>query len=368
MERKKIATHAIRKAWIIDTTLRDGEQAPGVCFERAEKSAIACALDHAGVDEIEVGIPAMGPEVREDIRHVAALGLKCRLSVWCRAHQDDLEAAARCRVGGVHISFPVSAIHLAALGRNRTWVLRELDILVRAAGHDFGRITVGAQDATRTDPDFLIQFARRAKAAGASRLRLADTVGIGRPGGIVELIRSIDEAVPGLDLEFHGHNDLGMATANALSALEAGARAISVTINGLGERAGNTALEQIAMALQMHPDLSSAMDTAALLPLCRLVAHAVGRPIAPSQPVVGDRVFTHESGIHSHAMLKDPRTYEPFAPQQAGHGNRRFVLGSHSGSTAIRHLFRQAGIRISARQAQTLRPLLAGCRQTAISS
>jgi len=240
--------------------------------------------------------------------------------------------------------------------------------LVHGARHDFDCITVGAQDATRADPDFLIQFAVRAKAYGVRRMRIADTVGAARPGSIVELIRAINKAVPGLDLEFHGHNDLGMATANALSALESGARAVSVTVNGLGERAGNTALEQIALALQMHPDLNTAMDTTALLPLCRLVAQAAGQSIAPSQPVVGDGVFTHESGIHCHAMLKDARAYEPFAPQQAGHANRRFVLGSHSGSTAIRHLLRQAGIRITARQAQTLRPLLAACRPATISS
>jgi len=368
MERKEAKTHVTRKAWIIDTTLRDGEQAPGVSFGRAAKLAISRALDRAGVDELEVGIPAMGPQVRQDIRHMAALGLKCRLSVWCRAHLDDLAAAARCRVGGVHFSFPVSAIHLDALGRDRAWVLSQMHALVHGARQDFDCVTVGAQDATRADPDFLIQFAVRARAAGVQRMRIADTVGAARPGTVVEIIRAISAAVPGLDLEFHGHNDLGMATANALSALEAGARAISVTVNGLGERAGNTALEQIAMALQMHPGLSSTMDTTALLPLCRLVAQAAGQPIAPGQPVVGDRVFTHESGIHCHAMFKDARAYELFEPQQAGHANRRFVLGSHSGSTAIRHLLRQAGIRISARQAQTLRPLLAACRPAAISS
>ncbi len=368
MERKEVKSLVTRSAWIIDTTLRDGEQAPGVCFNHAEKMAIARALDRAGVDELEVGIPAMGPQARQDIRHLAALGLRCRLSVWCRAHPDDLAAAARCRVGGVHFSFPVSDIHLAALGRDRAWVLSQMDGLVRAARNDFDCITVGAQDATRADPDFLIQFAVRAKAVGVRRMRIADTVGAGRPGSIVELIRAINAAVPGLDLEFHGHNDLGMATANALSALESGARAVSATVNGLGERAGNTALEQIAMALQMHPGLNSAMDTTALLPLCRLVAQAAGQPIAPGQPVVGDGVFTHESGIHCHAMFKDARAYELFAPQQAGHGNRRFVLGSHSGSTAIRHLLRQAGIRISTRQAQTLRPLLAACRPAVISN
>ncbi|MEJ2661892.1 MAG: hypothetical protein P8Z73_14365, partial [Desulfobacteraceae bacterium] len=143
-----------------------------------------------------------------------------------------------------------------------------------------------------------------------------------------------------------------------LSALESGARSVSVTVNGLGERAGNAALEQIVMALEMHPSLGCAVDAPALLSLSRLVARAAGRAIAPDQPVVGDRVFTHESGIHCHAMFSDVRAYEPFSPQQSGHCDRRFVLGSHSGGTAIRNLLRQAGIRISARQARILRPLL----------
>jgi homocitrate synthase NifV len=348
--------------WIIDTTLRDGEQAPGVFFDRAAKSAIARALDRAGIDELEVGTPVMGDWVQEDIRHIAGMGLKCRLSVWCRAHPGDLAAAERCRVGGVHFSLPVSNIQLAALGKQRSWVLAQMEALVRKARMAFDCVTVGAQDASRADEDFLIEFAGRAHAAGVHRLRIADTVGIGRPSTISRLIRRLRLSVPDLDFEFHGHNDMGMATANAISALESGARSVSVTVNGLGERAGNAALEQVVMALRMHPYLICAADAAALLPLSRLVARAAHRTIAPDQPVVGDRVFTHESGIHCHAMFNDARSYEPFTPQQAGHPDRRFVLGSHSGSAAIRNLLRQAGIRISARQAQNLRPLLAGGR------
>jgi homocitrate synthase NifV len=360
----RIAANGTSKVWMIDTTLRDGEQAPGVSFARADKLAIARALDRAGIDELEAGTPATGTAVQEDIRRIAALGLGCRLSVWCRARPDDLAAAARCQVAGVHFSLPVSEIHLEALAKSRAWVLEQVVHLVGAAKGHFDRITMGVQDATRADPDFVLQLAALAKEAGVHRLRIADTVGIGRPGTVSALIHAVKKAVPDLDLEFHGHNDLGMATANALTALEAGAQAVSVTVNGLGERAGNTALEQVVMALYGHPSLSCPVDTAALLPLCRLVARASGQGITAAQPVVGGRVFTHESGIHCHAMLKDPRAYEPFAPRQAGHHGRRFVLGSHSGSAAIRHLLRQAGITVSAQQAQRLRPLLAGCSQT----
>lgn len=362
MEQNRITASAPRSVWMIDTTLRDGEQAPGVSFSRASKLDIARGLDRAGIDELEVGTPVMGGPVQEDIRRIAELGLRCRLSVWCRAHPADLAAATRCQVEGVHFSLPVSNIHLSALGKDRSWALTQMEMLVYEARPAFDRVTVGAQDASRADEDFLTEFAGRAHAAGACRLRIADTVGIGRPGTVSRLIRCLRSAVPGLDLEFHGHNDLGMATANALGALESGARSVSVTVNGLGERAGNVALEQIVMALRVHPGLDCAMDASALLSLSRLVARAAGRTIAPDQPVVGDGVFTHESGIHCHAMFNDVRSYEPFSPQQAGHSDRRFVLGTHSGGAAIRNLFRKAGIRISARQAQSLRPLLAGCQ------
>lgn len=361
MEQIRLDSGSGRKVWMIDTTLRDGEQAPGVFFDRNTKIGIACALEQAGVDELEVGTPAMGASVQNDIRRIAALGLGCRLSVWCRAREDDLAAAARCNVGGVHFSLPVSAIHLGALGKDCSWVLSQTERLVRSARRYFDRITLGAQDATRADRAFLNQFAVLAAQAGVSRLRIADTVGIGRPSTVSNLMRSINEAVPGLALEFHGHNDLGMATANALTALEAGAQAVSVTVNGLGERAGNTALEQIVMALHGHPALNCSVDSKALVSLCRLVARGAGQTLAPTQPVVGDSVFTHESGIHCQAMLKDCRAYEPFAPQQVGRGDRRFVLGAHSGSAAICHLLRQAGIRISPGQARALRPLMAGC-------
>jgi len=351
--------------WMIDTTLRDGEQAPGVSFDRSAKLDIAQALDHVGVQELEVGIPVMGSDVQEECRAIAASGLDCRLSVWCRAHEEDMAAATRCNISGVHFSFPLSSVHLAAVGKDRNWVLSQLHALVRSARGYFDQITVGAQDATRADHQFLLEFAERAQAAGVERLRLADTVGIARPETVTNLIRSIKAAVPGLSLEFHGHNDLGMATANALCALEAGAQAVSVTVNGLGERAGNTPLEQLAMALWQHPRITCGVDTKHLLNLCRMVADASGQTIPPAQPVVGKRVFSHESGIHCHAMFRDTRAYEPFPPQLAGHETRRFLLGTHSGATAIRHLLKKAGIRVSSRQAQALRPLLAEARRMA---
>jgi homocitrate synthase NifV len=300
----------------------------------------------------------MGHRVQEDIRCISALGLSSSLSVWCRARMDDLSAALRCDVNAVHISLPVSPIQLDALGYDQMWVLYQLKRFMPLACRNFKQVTVGALDATRADINFLHRFAAKAGALGASRIRLADTVGIGTPGTVTKLVRDLKQTVPFLPIEFHGHNDLGMATANAVTALEAGADAVSVTVNGLGERAGNSALEQVAMALEQHARLKTKIKTDKLLSLCRMVAHAADKPISATQPVVGEQAFVHESGIHCHALIKDSRTYEPFDPRAIGRSHRRFVLGAHSGAAAISHLLGKAGICISPSQARALKPLL----------
>ncbi len=345
---------------LIDTTLRDGAQAPGVTFDRNAKLSIAHALVELGVDELEAGTPAMGPQEEGDLHDLVNQGFNCRISAWCRARREDLAAAKRSGVPDVHISLPVSDSHLAALNKDRAWVLDQLYALLPTALDQFERVSIGAQDATRTEITWLTTFADAAARLGAHRVRIADTVGISRPSNVAGLISHLRTTLPELAIEFHGHNDLGMATANALAAAEAGAEAISVTVNGLGERAGNTALEQIVMALNPHPDLACRTNTHGLLSLCRMVAATSKRPIASDQPIVGEMAFSHESGIHCHAIIKDPHTYEPFDPRQIGRANRRFVIGSHSGSTGIRHLLEQAGICASPLQLETLRTLLKG--------
>lgn len=352
--------HNHRIVQLNDTTLRDGAQAPGVRLVTEDKLAIARALDAIGLDELEVGIPAMGTAEVEDIRRIADLGLQCRLIVWCRARKEDIAAAGRCGVDGVHISLPVSDIHLEALGKTRQWVCEQLYTLLPLALAQFRQVTVGAQDATRAEPAWLVGFAQTVGRMGAHRLRIADTVGIARPGAIAELTGLIHKTTPSLPLEFHGHNDLGMATANSLAAAEAGAAALSLTVNGLGERAGNTALEQMIMVLQQHPYLACRGRSQGLLALCHQVARASGRPIAPAQPIVGEMAFTHESGIHCHAMTKNPAAYAPFAPEQIGRGGHRYALGSHSGSAGIRHVLDRAGIAASPAQINDLMQLLKG--------
>ncbi len=347
-----------RKVWMVDTTLRDGEQAPGVVFNTHEKLEIAMALDRIGIDEIEVGIPAMGEQACEDIRKIAGLHPTCLLSCWCRADKKDIEAAVVCNTPGVHISFPTSSVLLKTFDLDETWVMDSLAYLVGVAKKYFDRVSVGAQDATRTRQAFLYEFADLAFDVGADRLRLADTVGMISPSMVIKTITGLCRRVPGLELEFHGHNDLGMATANAVTAVEAGASALSVTVNGLGERAGNAPLEEVAMALFEVGGYKSGINNRLMTDLCHLVAGASGRVIPESKPIVGKNVFRHESGIHCSGLLRDGASYQLFEPETVGKKESEYVIGYHSGSAAIGHVLEQQGIFIDKTKAQKLIPMV----------
>ncbi len=338
---------------LVDTTLRDGEQTAGVVFANREKLRIAKMLDNLGVHQIEAGIPVMGGDEKEVIREIVSYKLKASIMAWNRANIEDIRHSLDCGVDSVAISISTSDIHIAhKLKTSRDWVLENMTKATEFAKSQDLYISVNAEDASRSDLDFLIQFAKMAQEAGADRLRFCDTIGVLEPFKTYEVIsRLIDKT--GMDVEMHTHNDFGMATANALAGLKAGAKFIGVTVNGLGERAGNAALEEIAMALKHLFGVNIGVNTRDFRNLCEYVARASGRQLYPGKPIVGTNTFAHESGIHADGVLKNPSTYEVFSPEDVGL-ERQIVIGKHSGSKAIKMKFVEYGIDLSDEEAADL--------------
>ncbi|MER9173527.1 homocitrate synthase [Mesorhizobium sp. M0955] len=331
-----------RHVFLNDTTLRDGEQAPGVAFTTTEKLEIAESLTAAGVTEIEIGTPVMGADEIETIRAVVARCLPVRLMAWCRMTSLDLDAAIESGVHAINLSLPASDIQLAAkLGLDKAGALQVIERMVRRAAAAGFFVAVGCEDASRAHRDHLARVIETAARAGASRVRLADTVGVLDPFSTFELVAQLVPQSP-IELEFHAHNDLGLAAANTLAAIRAGARHASVTVLGLGERAGNAALEEVAAAMAVLDGADTGIELTALPDLAAQVAWAARRQTAAIKPVVGADVFTHESGIHVAGLLKDSRTYQGLDPALVGRC-RRIVIGKHSGATAIAHVLSESG-------------------------
>ena len=321
------------KLHIVDTTLRDGEQTPGVAFDGDAKVEMAIALSDLGVDIIEVGIPAMGQEEIKAIKRVEELNLKAQLLTWNRLNIQDIEASLKTGVKNLHISIPSSSIQIEKKLRiNHDELIFKAKEVIGYAVKKGCTVSVGAEDASRAEEEFLLKLFRTALEAGATRIRYADTLGVLNPFSTLSIIKRIRDELD-VDIDFHGHNDFGLATANALAAFKAGAGYISCCVNGLGERAGNTALEEIVMALYYMDKCEINIKPDKLVPVSKLVERHSQRIVSPGKPIVGRDVFTHESGIHVDGLLKDVRNYQHLDPLLLGRQNK-FVLGKHSGRAA----------------------------------
>ncbi len=338
---------------INDTTLRDGEQAAGVAFTVEEKIIFASLMDTIGVQELEVGIPAMGNIETEAIIEIVKLGLTTKLTGWNRAVRSDIDASLACGLQRVHISIPVSEIQIAVKFQgNCQLVLDKLRDTISYARDRGLYISVGGEDSSRADDSFLLDVAASAQDWGASRFRFCDTVGILDP---LTTYKKVEQLVNKLiiPVEMHTHNDFGMATANALAGVRAGATSVNTTVNGLGERAGNAALEEVVMALHRIYGINIGIDTSQFKAISEFVVNASGCDIPPWKAIVGKNAFAHESGIHGHGVLQNPATYEPFNPEEVGR-NRSLVIGKHSGKHLVNNLLQQYGITLSQAEMRSL--------------
>ncbi len=338
---------------IDDTTLRDGEQTAGVVFANDEKIHIAKMLDKVGVHQIESGIPAMGGDEKDAIKKIAGLGLNCSVLAWNRPVKSDIEASVECGVDAVALSISTSDIHIEhKLRKSREWVLETMK-----SGVDFAKshnlyVSVNAEDASRSDMEFLLQFARTARDAGADRLRYCDTLGILDPFETFMRVKNVIDII-GIEMEMHTHNDFGMAIANAIAGIKAGAIYVNTTINGLGERAGNAAFEEFVMALKYVEGVDMGFNTTLFRNLSEYVARASNRVLPTWKPIVGGNLFVHEIESKVSGIMADPLTYELFKETDVGL-KREYVLGKYSGVNATMHKLETLGYKISKEEASEL--------------
>ena len=348
-----------RRIRIFDTTLRDGEQSPGCSMNLSEKLVLARQLAKLGVDVIEAGFAIASEGDFEAVQAVAAeIGDVCIASL-ARTSREDIERAARAleraKQPRIHTFIATSDIHLQhKLKMGREQVLEEVDRAVRHARGYVSDVEFSAEDATRSSWDYLVQVFGVAVKAGATTLNVPDTVGYTTPVEYHELIRYLRAHVPGADnviFSLHCHNDLGLAVANSLAAIQAGARQVECTVNGIGERAGNTAMEEVVMALKTRPDVFGGLDTGVrtteIYPTSRLLSSIIGIPVQPNKAIVGDNAFAHEAGIHQHGVLQAAITYEIMTPQSIGRPSNELVLGKHSGRHALKDRLKELGYELA---------------------
>jgi len=342
---------------IFDTTLRDGEQSPGASMDVHEKVLVAKQLEILGVDKIEAGFPITSPGDFDAVQAIAGEVERSSIVGLCRARDEDIQAAwdavREAKMPCIHTFIATSDIHLKyQLRMSRDEVIKSVEHSVGQCKSLCADVEFSAMDATRSDWDFLADVYTVALASGATTINVPDTVGYTNPQEFFNLITHLKKKVKGIEqavISVHCHNDLGMAVANSVSAVMAGARQIECTINGIGERAGNTSLEEVVMIFNVRKDLygvTSGIDTTQIFPTSRLVTHITGIPVQPNKAIVGANAFAHESGIHQDGYLKERSTYEIMTPETVGLGTSSLVLGKHSGKHALTKRLEQLGYRL----------------------
>jgi 2-isopropylmalate synthase len=347
---------------VFDTTLRDGEQSPGCSMNVQEKLRLAHQLDRVGVDVIEAGFPIASEGDFAAVQAIAAVVRRPIIAGLARACPQDIERAWQALKGAehprIHVFLATSDIHLQyKLKITRQQCLQQARDSVRLAKSFCKDVEFSPEDATRTDPEFLFQVLSAVVEAGATTLNIPDTVGYTMPAEFASLIRTIRERIQGIEsvvtISAHCHNDLGLAVANSLAAVEAGARQVECTINGIGERAGNASLEEIVMAMRVRPDryeYDTGIASAQLYPASQMLSEITGVPVQPNKAIIGRNAFAHEAGIHQDGMLKNPLTYEIMTPQSVGVPDSKLVLGKHSGRHALGLRCEQLGYQFDRRE------------------
>ncbi|MDR3146909.1 MAG: 2-isopropylmalate synthase [Treponema sp.] len=348
-----------RMVKIFDTTLRDGEQSPGCSMNIQEKLEVARRLEKLGVDIIEAGFPASSPGDLESVKEIAAIIKDCTVAGLCRSLEKDIDAAREALAGAadprIHVFLATSPIHMEyKLKLTPDQVLERAVEAVKYAKKFCSNVEFSAEDAFRSDPDFVCKVFGAVIAAGATTVNFPDTVGYALPDEFGARIRYVKERTPGIDradLSVHCHNDLGLAVANSLAAIENGADQAECTVNGIGERAGNASLEEIVMGMRVRKDYLNAdtrIDAAQIYAASRLITQVTGVKVQPNKAIVGENAFAHEAGIHQHGVMANRETYEIMTPESIGIPKNRMVLGKHSGRHAFEDRLKDLGYQVNA--------------------
>ncbi len=353
------------KIYIVDGTLREGEQSPGIYFTRDEKIEIAKALDQLGVPILDVGMPSVSEEERETIREISLQGLKASVGVSIRLKRGEVDQAIQCGVKEIFIICPVSSLHLRLkLGTDEEGVQNLAREVIGYASSKGLMVNFVAEDASRAEVPFILDLLCKAYRWGAQRAFLCDTVGVMEPFRMRDLVEKVRNGIPAeMGLGVHCHNDFGLATANTLASIEAGADYPSVTVNGIGERAGNPPLHEIVLSLEKILHRPHGIETRGLYSLSRLVEKYSGIFIHPHAPIVGLNAFRHESGIHVDGILKNHQTYKAIDPHEIGRESS-FVLGKHTGGQTIIHLLKRRGYEA---KEEELREILRRVKETKVA-